>query len=209
MPSLKNAALCSLYTMIAAWLINVFGLIASYQAVTPYATPGIALLATLGIFALISCGLLIPLSLPFYFWKRWRNQVVLLILASLIYVCVSLTAMILSGWIEEKGIQDFTKRMKPWIQKIEEYRDSKGYYPDSLKGYIEGGIETGMSRFPLLEYKKRKEGEFFPFHSEWMFAVSDKKNIRDIFFYLPSGQYPPSAYGGKVERLEDWGRVRR
>ncbi len=209
MLSLKNAALCSLYTMIAAWLINLFGLIASYQAVTPYATPGIALLATLGIFPLISCVLLIPLSLPFYFWKRWRNQVVFLILASLIYVCVSLTAMIFSGWIEEKGILNFTRRMKPLIQKIEEYRNSKGYFPDSLKGCIEGRIETGMSRFSILEYKKRKEGEPFLFDSEWMITVSDKKNIQDILFYLPSGNYPSSAYGGKVARFEDWGRVRR
>ena len=94
MPSLKIAALCSLYTMIAAWVINLFGLIDTYQAVKPYAIPGIALFASLGIFPLISSGLLIPLSLPFYFWKRWRSQVVLLILASLIYLCVSLTFMI-------------------------------------------------------------------------------------------------------------------
>lgn len=206
---MKTAALCSVYTMIAAWLINLFGLIASYQAVTPYATPGIALFASLSIFPLISCGLLIPLSLPFYFWKRWRSQVVLLILASLIYLCVSMTAVIISGWLEEKGILDFTKRMTPLIQRIEEYRNSKGYYPDSLTSCIEGHIETGMSRFPVLEYKKKKEGEFFPFNSEWMITVSDKKNIQDIFIYLPSKQYPSSAYGGKIERLEDWGRVRR
>lgn len=209
MLSLKTAALCSLYTMIAAWLINLFGLIATYQAVTAYVTPGMALFSSLGIFPLISCGLLIPLSLPFYFWKRWRNQVVLLILSSLIYLSVSLTAMIISGWIEEKGILDFTQRMTPLIEKIEEYHNVKGDYPDSLTGCIEGSIETGMSRFPVLEYKKRKEGDFFPFNSEWMITVSDKKNIQDIFIYLPSKQYPSFAYGGKVERLEDWGRVRR
>ena len=192
-----------------AWFINLFGLIASYQAVTPYSTPGMALMASLGIFPLVSSGLLIPLCLPFLFWKRWRGQVVLLILASLIYLCVSMTTMIFSGWIEEKGFLDFTQRMHPLIQKIEEYRNRRGMYPDSLKECAEGDVGTGMSRFPVLSYMRKKEGESFPFDSEWMLMVSDKKNIRDLFIYLPSGSYPVSAYGGKVERLGRWGRVRK
>ena len=210
MPSLKSAALCSLYAMIAAWLFNIPGLIVSYQAVNPYASPGMEFLASLSLLPLISSGLLIPLCIPLLFWVRWRKQVVLLILASVIYLAVSMCSMIFGRWIEEQGYLDFILKMKPLIQRIEDYRSSKGFFPETIKDCFSGDIPgTEMSRYPVLEYKVRKQGELFLFDSEWMLTVSDKANIRDVFFYLPSGKYPVNAYGGKVVRLKDWGRVMR
>jgi hypothetical protein len=63
---------------------------------------------------------------------------------------------------------------------------------------------------PLTEIKKvlsEPSGRTVLRNSPWELVIPQKALNWDVFFYWPTEDYPPRAYGGRVERIGRWAYV--
>jgi hypothetical protein len=192
--------------------IDIFVILANFVAVAPVGTHFFLAVDPFFILPLLLALPAIPLSTLGLFWRKHRGWSLTVLLASLIFMVVLPAGLKIGFMIRYDAFVRLAQRSQPLISAIRQFEAKYGNPPADLESLVPAFLDevpqTGIGAYPNYEYTVASP----PGHLErnpWGLTVKTPVGILgwDIFVYLPDQNYPRTAYGGVIERVEGWAYV--
>ena len=151
-----------------------------------------------------------PLGLVLAVWRRTHLIGIYTLVISIGTVAGTVLGGQLGGAIRNAAMADLAARSHPLIQAINDYSRDHESPPASLGDlvprYLAQRPSTALAAYPEYRYERNPQQHFGNAWALWVETPSGGINF-DRFIYLPDQNYPAVAYGGTLERIDDWAYV--
>ncbi len=161
---------------------------------------------------MLAIAFVIPVSLIFAFFKRFRRLAFFAFVCALSFFCGTMIGSKTGSKIRMKGFTLLAERSKPLVEAIKKYEREHGTPPESLEALIPKYLpqipSTRMSAYPKYEYVSGEKARHYDGNPWALYVFTPSGGINfDQFLYFPLQNYPQSGYGGSLERVGEWAYV--
>lgn len=117
------------------------------------------------------------------------------------------------AYVRQRAFRHMTHRARPLVNAIRQYESKHKVPPRSLNDLIPEHLSmvpsTGIGAYPSYEYATGSESRAASTDNTWILVVHTPIGLLnwDMLVYYPNQKYPATAYGGVLERIEDWAYV--
>jgi len=152
------------------------------------------------------------LVLCLFFKSKRRDSISLLFLSALLVLSIVIGTHI-GGKIRMAGMRSFAERSSLLVTAIEQFEQEHSSPPLSLDALVPNYIPviptTGMMTYPEYQYHTEDVAKTHYSENAWALTVlTPNAGINfDQMMYLPNQNYPKFAFGGWLERVDDWAYV--
>ena len=162
---------------------------------------------------LLAAVLALPVLVICLFFRRTRRLSFVFLMVSALYISSCIGGIILGHKTRMAGMRSFAQRSQFLINAISSYERDHSAPPHSLEDlvpeYLPAVPNTDMMAYPEYCYHAGNEAREHYADNPWALSVfTPGGGINfDMMLYFPKQNYPDRAYGGRLERIDDWAYV--
>jgi len=206
----RRALLICGSAFVLSLLLNSCDIYAQHRGVAPDGDQSVLWSFIYLVLPLMLAFAVIPLSLPFLFFKRTRRGAAIVALCGVTYVLGAKVCLGIGHRIRMQAFHEFAERSQTLVDAIESYNTTYGHYPDTLTNLVPEFLDaiptTGMGAYPHYEYRT---GTNSWYDNPYVISVDTPSGgiNWDMFLYFPKHNYPQRDFGGVLERIGTWAYV--
>jgi hypothetical protein len=165
----------------------------------------------LGLLCLIAFAELVTIPI-LYFSGHSPGAIARCLVGSLVLVFSLWGGFLLASLIRRSAFEELAIRSRPLVAAIVAYQTAHGAPPGTLEDLVPTFLPevpgTEMAAYPQYHYNTGKSAANFE-GNPWVLIVSCPSGMInfDTFMYFPLQNYPPSGFGGGIEKIDAWGYV--
>lgn len=155
---------------------------------------------------LVLAAIAIPILLLIAVFNRPRREALILAQACAGAILGGVVGNIAGAQLRMRGFELAARRAEPLVAAVSAYQHRHGRPPATIAALIPEYLPSLPPGLPPMELRtgERAQREFGG--NDWALVAKVSRGMSnwDLFLYLPNQNYPPTGYGGTLERLGDW-----